>query len=107
MGVYDIPNIEHCTVEEVASGRMYRITAHAGWYIHLNDGDEETANIYKGAVVLMADRDFSQVVIIPESELPEDAVILETGGNSEIASTEATEADYISALENLGVNFNE
>jgi hypothetical protein len=77
MTVYEIPNIEHCTVTPVGNPAvMYRITAHEGWYIHLNDGDENTANIYKGAVVLMANRDFSEVEIIPESELPEDAEIL-------------------------------
>ena len=76
MTVYEIPNIEHCTIESVASGRMFRITAHEGWYIHLNDGDEETANVYKGAVALRAEYPFEQVEIIPASELPEGAEIL-------------------------------
>lgn len=77
MTVYEIPNIEHCTVEEIGSPAIgYRITAHTGWYIHLNDGNEDTANVYKGAVALLANRDFSQVEIVPESELPEDAEIL-------------------------------
>lgn len=81
MTVYEIPNIEHCTVTEVASGRMYRIVANEGWYIHLNDGIEDTANIYKGAVVLPVNYNFEQVEIIPESELPEGAEILGAGGN--------------------------
>lgn len=76
MTVYEIPNIEHCTVEPMVGGLMFRITAHEGWYIHLNDGPEDTANVYKGAVILRADRDFSTVEIVPESELPEDAEIL-------------------------------
>ena len=79
MTVYEIPNIEHCDVTEVAGGRMFGIVAHEGWYIHLNDGDESTANVYKGAVILRADRDFSTVEIVPESELPEDAEILGAG----------------------------
>lgn len=76
MTVYEIPNIEHCDVTPVASGRMFRITAHEGWYIHLNDGIEDTANIYKGAVALRAEYPFEQVEIIPASELPEGAEIL-------------------------------
>lgn len=79
MTVYEIPNIEHCTVTPVGNPAvMYRIASHEGWYIHLNDGDESTANIYKTFVALLANRDFSQVEIIPESELPEDAEILGT-----------------------------
>ena len=74
MTVYEIPNIENCTVEPMASGRMYRITANEGWYIHVN-GVEGNENLYKGAVILQATYDFSQVEIIPESELPEDAEI--------------------------------
>jgi hypothetical protein len=73
MTVYEIPNINHCTVEEMASGRMYRITANEGWYIHVNfEGNE---NIYKGAVILSATYDFTTVEIISENELPEGAEI--------------------------------
>lgn len=74
MTVYEIPNIENCTVESMASGRMYRITANEGWYIHVN-GVEGNENLYKGAVILQATYDFSTVEIVPESELPEDAEI--------------------------------
>lgn len=83
MTVYDIPNIEHCTIEVIgnsASPSGYRITAHEGWYIHLNDGDEETANIWKGAVALRAAYNFSQVEIRAEADLPEGAEIF-GGGN--------------------------
>jgi hypothetical protein len=79
MTVYEIPNIEHCTVEPMANGRMFRITANEGWYIHLNDGDELSANLYKGAVALLSTYPFEQVEIVPESELPEDAEILGGG----------------------------
>lgn len=83
MTVYEIPNIEHCDVTPVASGRMFRIVSHEGWYIHLNDGDEETANLYKGAVALRAEYPFEQVEIVHESELPPDAE-LAGGNNSEV-----------------------
>ena len=75
MTVYEIPNIEHCTVELVASGRMYKITSEPGWYLHLNDGDPETANQYKGIVVLFTTYDFSLVQIVAEADLPPNAEI--------------------------------
>ena len=75
MTVYDIPNIEHCTVTPMASGRMFKIETNEGWYIHLNDGDVETENIWKGAVILPTAYDFSMVEIRPFAELPEDAEI--------------------------------
>jgi hypothetical protein len=80
MTVYEIPNIEHCDVT-MPTSRRYLIRAHEGWYIHLNDGDEETANIWKGAVGLMTDYDFSQVEIRAEADLPEGAEIC--GGDNE------------------------
>lgn len=83
MTIYEIPNIEHCTVEPIGNPPViYRVIAHEGWYIHLNDGIEDTANIYKSAVALNATYPFEQVEIIPESELPEDAEIL--GGSTEL-----------------------
>ena len=75
MTVYEIPNINHCTVTPKANGGMYLIVANEGWYIHLNDGDEETANLYKGAVALLATYPFEQVQIIAEADLPENAEI--------------------------------
>lgn len=76
MTVNEIPNIEHCTVTPVGDPAIaYRINSLAGWYIHLNDGDEETANIWKGAVILPAGYDFSQVEIRAEADLPEGAEI--------------------------------
>ncbi len=74
MKVYEIPNIEHCDVRPLGSPVVsYRITARDGWYIHLNDGDEETANIWKGAVALLATTDFSMVEIRAKKDLPEGA----------------------------------
>ena len=82
MTIYEIPNIEHCTVAPVGNPPViFRVTAHEGWYIHLNDGIEDTANYYKTFVALNATYPFEQVQIIPASELPEGAEIL--GGNTE------------------------
>jgi hypothetical protein len=76
MTVYEIPNIEHCTVRPLGNPViMYRITANEGWYIHLNDGDEETANHWTGEVGLLATTDFSIVEIRAEADLPEGAEI--------------------------------
>lgn len=82
MTIYEIPNIENCTVTPIGNPPViYKVTANAGWYIHFNDGVEETANHYKTVVGLNANYDFSLVEIVPESELPEGAEIL--GGNTE------------------------
>jgi hypothetical protein len=59
----------------MVSGRMFRIVSNEGWYIHLNDGNEETENIWKGAVILQATYDFSLVEIRAYADLPEDAEI--------------------------------
>ena len=74
MTVYEIPNIEHCTVTPVGTVG-YRITAHEGWYIHLHNGVEDTVNVWKGAVILPATTDFSIVEIRAEADLPEGAEI--------------------------------
>lgn len=87
MTVYDIPNIEHCNIEVIgnsASPSGYRITTHEGWYIHLNDGVEDTANIWKGAVALSARYDYSQVEIRAEADLPEGAEICGDASNEEV-----------------------
>lgn len=75
MTVYEIPNIGHCTVTPWINGTAYRIATDEGWYIHLNDGDEGTANDWKTFVILQATYDFSQVEIRAEVDLPEDAII--------------------------------
>ena len=76
MTVYEIPNIEHCTVEEIGNPVfMYRIISNDGWYIHLNNGVTDTVNIWKTAVALRTDYDFSIVEIRAEADLPEDAEI--------------------------------
>lgn len=81
MTVYDIPNIEHCTVEQI--GRMFRITSHDGWYIHLNNGVEDTVNVWKTAVALPSSYDFSIVEIRAEADLPPEAEICGIVANTE------------------------
>ena len=83
MTVYEITNIEHCTVTPMASGRMFKIESHEGWYIHLNDGDEQAEHIWKTAVILPSTYDFSIVEIRPFSELPPDAEICASGNGAE------------------------
>lgn len=88
MTINDIPNIEHCTVEPFVSSTTgnilgYEVTAHEGWYVHFNDGVEDTANIYSVYVLLPVSYDFSLVEIVPASELPPDAVINENN-NTEV-----------------------
>lgn len=83
MTVYEIPNIEHCDVT-MPTSRRYLITAHEGWYIHLNNGVEDTANVWKGAVGLMVDYDFSLVEIRAEADLPEGAEICGGDANHEV-----------------------
>ena len=78
MTVYQIPNIEHCTVTEFVNGGMFRIITHEGWYIHLPEHEE---NSYTTAVILRENYDFSTVQIIPESELPDGAEI--NGGDTD------------------------
>jgi hypothetical protein len=74
MTIEEIPNIEHCDVS-MPTSRRYVLRAHEGWYIHINDGDEETANMWKTVTSLMVGQDFSQVEIRAEADLPPDAEI--------------------------------
>lgn len=80
MTVYDIPNIEHCTVSPIGT-IGHRIIAHEGWYIHLADelpGYDEDGNptkIYKTVALLRTDYDFSLVEICAEADLPDNAEI--------------------------------
>lgn len=78
MTVYEIPHIEHCSVEPIGSPAvMYRIISNDGWYIHLNNGIEDTENVWKGAVALLPATDFSMVEICAEADLPEGAEVSE------------------------------
>ena len=70
MTVYEIPNIENCTVTPLFNGGMFRIVTNEGWYIHC---PEHAENSYTTIVILQSTYDFSTVQIIPASELPPDA----------------------------------
>ena len=78
----NVPNIEHCNVRTVGNPPIvYVITAHEGYYIHRNDGDEDNINTWKTTTSIRNDEDPAILVIVPESELPEGAEIC--GGETE------------------------
>ena len=72
MTVYEIPNIENCTVTVVANGLGYKIKTNDGWVIHLPTYAE---NEYSTVIALLATFDFSTVQILPISSLEGDYVI--------------------------------
>lgn len=81
MTVYEIPNIENCTVTPVSNNGIvlgYRIITNSGWVISLPQYEE---NNYSTAVILLASFDFSTVQILPISELPDGYVINGTPDN--------------------------
>lgn len=88
MTINDIPNINHCDVtplyraDQTVAG--YEVTAHEGWYVHFLSGDEDTANIYSVYVLIPASYDFSLVEVVPEADLPPDAVINNSDDNHEV-----------------------
>lgn len=67
MTVYEIPNIEHCTVRQI--GNAFKITTNEGWVIHLPSYED---NVYSTAIILLATDDFSVVEILPISSLEGD-----------------------------------
>lgn len=72
MTIYDIKNINHCEVRPL--GKVgYRVIAEEGWYIHLNDGTDETEHLWETEIGLPIGADFSLVEIRPEADLPEGA----------------------------------
>ena len=89
MTVYEIPNIEHCNVVPVNSnGNVigYRLTTHEGWFIHLHNGVEDTVNLWKRAVILPVNYDFSIVEIRAEEDLPPESEIAQTPTDEEYAT---------------------
>lgn len=74
MTVYDVPNIENVIVTPVGNPAiMYRLTANAGWWLHLIDPDAEGAPLYKRSMALSANRDWSDLQVVAEADLPPDA----------------------------------
>ncbi len=65
--VYDIKNV---SVTPKAGGRSFMIKANEGFYIHL---PEHTEFDYKPLVVLLAEYNFANVQVVPESEVPVEA----------------------------------
>ena len=78
MSVYDLQNV---TVTEIGNPVvMYKIVSDEGYYIHLPSHDPL---VFKTAVALRTDYDFSTVQIVAEADLPEDAEILGGGDDTE------------------------
>ena len=70
MTVYEIPNIENCTVREIGNPVViYKINTNEGWVIKLPTYDD---NVYSTAVGLNVNFDFSTVQILPISSLEGD-----------------------------------
>lgn len=84
MTVYDIPNIEHCIITPRLNGQMFMITTNEGWFIHLNDGHEETKDYWSTIVILKNNYPWEQVEIRAEADLPEGAEICADVENEEV-----------------------
>lgn len=85
MTIYEVTNIEHCTVREVGNPvSVYVITCNDGWYIHKDDGIEENVNMWKTATTLRAVEDPAILTIVAEADLPEGAEICGTVGNETV-----------------------
>ena len=81
MTIYDIPNIEHCDIENM-SQNIVRLFAHEGWYIHKStdpvgeDGNGNTTIMYRTVVIIFTDREnLSGIEIVAEADLPSNAEI--------------------------------
>lgn len=83
MDIKNIHNINRCTVTPLANGTAYKIEAADDLYIHLYDGDEDTAHLWGKSVILPASYDFTQVAIRTAGNLPSDAEI--AGDENEMA----------------------
>lgn len=81
---------EHLTITRVVGNppTAYFVRAEEGYYIHKPTFEE---NMYKTSTVFYPHDDLGAIVVIPASELPEDAVLMggETKPETEVASAEA------------------
>lgn len=75
MTIYEIPNIEYCTVRAIGTVG-YQIIANDGWCIHTANHAE---NEYALMISIRADYDFSTIQILETATLPEGSEI--HGGN--------------------------
>lgn len=79
MTIYDIQNIQHCTVTPVGS-IAFRVKAHDGWYIHKatdmpGGKEEEPTVIYRTCVIIALSEDMSGIEIVTADNLPDNAEI--------------------------------
>lgn len=104
----ELPKIPHADVKLNEQGRV-EIKMEDGWCFYMGDvfpEDTPLSEIPKGiGGAFSPDTDFSTFVVIRESEIPEPAP--EEATPETPIDEEATEADYINALEELGVSFDE
>ena len=89
MTVYEIPNIENCTIENVGT-IGYRITANDGWCIHTANHAE---NEYARVIIIRTDYNFSTIQILEIATLPEGSEIHGDDNNHEVMSNHTTEMD--------------
>lgn len=101
----ELPKIPHADVRLNEQGRV-EIKMEDGWCFYMGDvfpEDTPLSEIPKGiGGAFSPDTDFSTFVVIHESEIP-----VPTPEETEPEEIEATETDYLNALEELGVSFNE
>lgn len=72
MTINDIPNINNCEIEEIGIPVFaIRIRTKDGWRIHLDNGVEDSENLYKKVAILILPYDFSKVKIISENDIPD------------------------------------
>jgi hypothetical protein len=104
-----LPKIEHADVTLNERNRVV-IQMDEGWVFYrldvFPDGAPTDKKAYSSYGVLSLDYDYSNFIVIAESEIPEEPEIPETPEEPE-TETQATETDYINALKELGVTFDE
>ena len=105
MDINALPTIEH---SDVALNERDRVVVQMqnGWKFYRLDIFPDEAPTRKEAYskfgVFPREYDFSNIVVVAESKIPETSETPETPEEP----APATEEDYINALEELGVNFN-
>jgi hypothetical protein len=113
-----LPNIEQAKVTLNENGRVVVRMNDGFVFWDRNDYKDENGEMYEPTPkevgfsrfgIFSPETDFSTFVVIAESEIPEipdEPEIPEVPEELE-TETQATETDYINALKELGVNFNE
>jgi hypothetical protein len=113
--MFELPKIPHANVKLNEQGRI-EIEMADGWYFYMSNifgNDISLAEVPKCSKgTFSPNTDFSTLVVFCESEIPEpipEEVEPETTEPEEVELDEnkATETDYINALKELGVSFDE